>query len=272
MSAQLRETLQLVRAIEAGGPPLITTIHPEDEMLLYVLNQPELVPNPLAQYFKGGQLMLAKLREWLGMLDIELADVRQFLDFACGYGRFTRHLVRVIDPSCITVSDIYCKAVDFQCETFGVTGVYSHVSPEAVTFPVRYDIIFVASLFSHLPDHTFGRWLKKLYDALDEGGTLLFSTHGPSCLPEGVAMPDHGIIFHKLSESLTHSAEDYGTTYVTEDYVARVASEQTGQAIALRVERGLYRIQDVYAVRKPPADAAPEHNDLPAATGRTSRR
>ncbi|MGH8029020.1 MAG: class I SAM-dependent methyltransferase [Arenimonas sp.] len=249
-----QDTLALVKRLEGGGPRMVTAIHPEDEMFLYVLDHPERAPNPQTHYFSGGERMLTRLHDLLGKLDLKLADTRRFLEFACGYGRFTRHLVRVLPPSRITVSDLSHKAVDFQRATFGVKGVYSHLSPDDVKFADQFDLIFVASLFSHLPDAAFGAWVRRLYDALDEGGTLLFSTHGPSCLPADVAMPERGIIYHKASESRTHSADDYGTSYVTEEYVAQSVREHTGQDVALRVERGLFNIQDVYAVRKPRAD------------------
>ena len=253
MTVDLRDTLKVVRRIEAGGPKLITAIHPEDEMLLYVLDMAEKVENPQSHYFAGGERMLVRLRDLLDKLDLRLEDTGRFLEFACGYGRFTRHLVRVLDPSRVTVSDLYHQAVDFQVERFGVKGVYSALAPEDVHFPDRYDLIFVASLFSHLPDALFGIWIERLYDALDDGGTLLFSTHGPSCLPEDRVFPERGILYHKASESRSHSADDYGTSYVTPEYVATVVRERTGQDVALEVTRGLFNIQDVYAVRKPAA-------------------
>jgi SAM-dependent methyltransferase len=261
MTSDLRNTLEVVRRIEAGGPPLITAIHPEDEMFLYVLDRQDKLDNPQSHYFAGGERMLARLRDLLAQLDLKLEDTSRFLEFACGYGRFTRHLVRVLDPSRITVCDLYHQAVDFQRERFGVEGVYSELQPEDLVLPGKYDLIFVASLFSHLPDSHFGPWLEKLYDALEPGGTLLFSTHGPGCLPAGRVIPERGILYQQASESRTHSPDDYGTSYVTPRYVADIVRERTGQAVALEVERGLFKIQDVYAVRKPAAARSGSNGD-----------
>jgi SAM-dependent methyltransferase len=264
MTSDLRDTLKVVRRIEAGGPPLVTAIHPEDEMFLYVLDYAEKLDNPQSHYFAGGERMLNRLRDLLAQLGLTLEDTPRFLEFACGYGRFTRHLVRVLDPSRITVCDLYHQAVDFQRDKFGVEGVYSQLQPEDLELPGKYDLIFVASLFSHLPDALFGGWLERLYDALDDGGTLLFSTHGPSCLPADRVFPERGILYHKASESRTHSADDYGTSYVTPKYVADVVRERTGQDVALEVERGLFNIQDVYAVRKPVATHSGRHGGATA--------
>jgi SAM-dependent methyltransferase len=253
MTVDLRDTLQVVRRIEAGGPPLVTAIHPEDEMFLCVLDQDGRFDNPQSHYFTGGEHMLDRLRDLLAQLDLRLEDTARLLEFAGGHGHFTRHLVRVLDPSRITVCDLHPQAVDFQVDTFGVTGVHLAPAPEDVVFPDRYDLVFVASLFGHLPDPLFGRWLERLYDALADGGTLLFSTNGPGCLPDGLVFPERGIVFDKASESRNPPADDHGTAYVTPAYVAAVVRERTGQDVALEVARGLFSIQDVYAVRKPAA-------------------
>jgi SAM-dependent methyltransferase len=264
MTVDLRDTLETVRRIEDGGPPLATAIHPEDGMFQCVLDQDGTPDNPQSQYFAGGERMLAGLRDMLAQLDVELEDTPRLLEFACGHGHFTRHLVRVLDPSRITVCDLHHAAVDFQVDTFGVTGVYSPPAPEDLVFPERYDLVFAASLFGHLPDASFGRWLGRLYDALDDGGTLVFSTHGPGCLPGDQAFPEGGLVHQAASEGRTRPADDRGTTYVTPAFVADVVRERTGQDLALEVERGLFPTQDVYAVRKPAATPSRNHRDARA--------
>ena len=51
-----------------------------------------------------------------------LEKVAAFLDFASGYGRFTRFLVQHLPADRIWVSDIQADAVAFQEEQFGVHG------------------------------------------------------------------------------------------------------------------------------------------------------
>ena len=81
-----------------------------------------------------------------------LRAVPALLDFASGYGRLTRHLVLALDPVRVWVSDIKDKAVAFQRRRFGVHGFPSTAEPDDLAVTERFDLIFVGSLFSHLPE------------------------------------------------------------------------------------------------------------------------
>lgn len=262
MTSDLRDTLAVVRRIEAGGPRLVTAIDPADEAFLSVLDHADRIDNPQSHYFAVGERMLDRLRDLLAQLDLSLGDSRAFLEVACGHGRFTRHLVRVLDPGALTVCDRNAPAVDFLVERLGVAGVHAPHAPADLALPGTYDLVFAASFFGHLPEGEFADWLGRLYDALDDGGALLFSTHGPGCLPEGRALPEAGILHHESTRSGTHGPD--GTTFVTPQYVADVVRERTGQDLALVVERGLFNLQDVYAVRKPAATDPARHDGAAA--------
>lgn len=235
----------------AQMPELSSTIHPADEMYLFIANHPALRDNALERYFQSGQAMVVELETALAALGTQLGNVRRFLEFACGYGRFTRHLVRHLEPSRITVSDLYKEAVDFQKETFGVNGFYSELVPEQLVDRGEYDVIFVGSLFSHLPEAVWEPWIKRLYQLLAPRGALIFSTHGPTCLPKGAVMAESGFLFNRHSESSIHSVDDYGSTYVTPEYVRDAVRSATGQPVAWDKHKGLYSFQDLYAVQKP---------------------
>lgn len=175
-----------------------------------------------------------------------------FLDFASGYGAFERLLVQHLDPAQIYTSDIKPKAVDFQVEKFGVKGIYSTYTPEEFSVPVKFKFIFVASLFSHLPDDLFQRWLKKLWECTDEDGIFMFSVHDHSLYN---AQKD----FHYLEsseDSMMGNIEDsitkkesYGTSYVSEKYVSSqlaklgITTSQYG-----RYPRAFCGLQDIYVV------------------------
>jgi hypothetical protein len=77
--------------------------------------------------------------------------------------------------------------------------------------------VFVASLFTHLPDRTFGMWLAKL---VAPGGVLVFSVHDEAINRGGVPLHD-GFAFIPRSEVSAISVEDYGTNFTTADYVRR---------------------------------------------------
>jgi SAM-dependent methyltransferase len=232
-------------------PSVFDKIHEEDEMYLFFTTHPQHKDHPIQSYFESGEGMMHCLNEILLKAGTSFNQIDSFLEFACGYGRFTRHLIEKIDSKRVTVSDIYQKAVDFQKKAFGVRGFYSKTNPEELDIPGRYDVIFVASLFSHLPCKNWGRWINKLYSALNEGGLLIFSTHGTACMENADDIPEEGFLFLPISESNSLSCDEYGTTYVTNDFVASVVKRETGQDIEFMVEKFLWTYQDVYVVRRP---------------------
>jgi SAM-dependent methyltransferase len=183
-------------------------------------------------------------------------DQISLLDFASGYGRVTRFLLRDLPAEHVWVSDVYADGVRFQEERFGVHGIVSTVRPEDFVCAERFDAITVTSLFTHLPDQRFVDWLRVLLGLLRPGGVLLFSVHGEEVLSADSAVPESGILFQEMSESGSLDTSDYGSTWVTESYVraavARAADGLGAEKIAVhRLPRGLCNFQDLYVAVRP---------------------
>ena len=86
-----------------------------------------------------------------------------FLDFASGYGRVSRFISA--KDFVIYVSDIKTEANDFQKKYFG----FDSITIESVLdSKEKFDIIYVGSLFSHLPHSTFSLYLEKFFYFLKE--------------------------------------------------------------------------------------------------------
>jgi 2-polyprenyl-3-methyl-5-hydroxy-6-metoxy-1,4-benzoquinol methylase len=177
-----------------------TNVHPSDQMLTFVASVMGSDEIARGQYFRSGAQLMDIVRqvvEWkFGSLD----KVASFLDFASGYGRFTRFLVQHLPADRIWVSDIQADAVAFQEEQFGVHGFMSATNPADLGRAEKFDCIFVASLFSHLPERTFGPWLRKLFGMLKPDGLLMFSVHDESLLDPSYQMPEGGLFFREASE------------------------------------------------------------------------
>jgi len=60
--------------------------------------------------------------------------------------------------------------------------VSRHV-PEDLALGRTFDVVFALSFFSHVPEATFGRWLRALFAGVSEGGILIFTTHGLASQP-----------------------------------------------------------------------------------------
>jgi glycosyltransferase involved in cell wall biosynthesis/SAM-dependent methyltransferase len=238
------------------GATFVSDIHPNDAMYQFLVNHPD-IRDPAGEYFRSGESMLTTLDRILSDRNLEIRSVRSFLDFAAGYGRLTRFLARVLPADRITVSDIDKDAVDFCRERFGVGGFYSSEDPDDLTVKKTYDVIWVASLFSHLSLQVWKSWLKKLYGMLDDGGILIFSTHGCHCYlmldeltKKNAIRQDRGFYFIRKSEIDSLSRDIYGTTYVTEQFVNDFIGTQRIGKITGYYPNKLWEFQDIYVLQK----------------------
>ncbi|HEV2855362.1 MAG TPA: class I SAM-dependent methyltransferase [Thermoanaerobaculia bacterium] len=249
------ESSPLVDALLASlGMTIDRTIDTRDEMLAYLQSEdPEGDrERALFQYFRSGASIADSMSQ---ILRWRFGDPGRIgvLDFASGYGRVTRFLVREIPPGRLRVADVYEGGVRFQEERFGVRGTVATIRPEDFTSAGRFDAVLVTSLFTHLPEERFLSWLRVLLGLLAPGGMLVFSVHSPEVLPPGVEMPDSGFCFRETSESGSLDTRDYGSTWVTEAYVRSVLEAQ-GVSVH-RLERGLCDFQDLYiAIPEPGVD------------------
>ena len=231
-------------------------IHPADEMLEFAIAEAAGdLDAGLAAYFVSG-LEIAETIERIAAARFGgLARVGAMLDFGCGYGRITRFLVGSLPAERLWVCDLVGDAVEFQQHRFGVRGFRSAPRPEELAPPSAappFDLVYVGSLFTHLPPQRFSPWFDRLAGLLAPEGLLVMSVHDRELLPPQLSMPAAGICFRPHSESRTIDHAEYGSTWVTEDYVARVI--ETPRATSARswrwrrVPRGLCAYQDLYLV------------------------
>jgi SAM-dependent methyltransferase len=228
-------------------------IHEEDEMWrLFYYRGSQNLDQSLVMYFHSGWRIWETYRRILSTLFGELGEVGKILDFASGYGRVTRFIVHDLPPERVWIADIYARGVEFQRERFGVHGLISTADPADFQCEERFDAILVSSLFSHLPEATFLAWLRRLWGLLAPGGALVFSVHDEALLPRDHAgraeLAAHGLYFEEESESGSLSKAQYGTAWVTEDYVRRVLAQVAPEASVARYPRGFANLQDLYVV------------------------
>ena len=234
--------------------PVDRSIDAEDEMLLFARRMHEGDEDAaLAAYFRDGLSVVSAIRQLAAWHAGGLGKLGSMLDFASGYGRITRFLVRDLAPERLWVSDIYARAVEFQRATFGVHGLPSAPQPEDFRCPRRFDLIFVTSLFTHLPERTFRGWLGRLLELLEPRGLLVFSVHDESLLVGGEQVPAGGLRFEPSSESRSLDPEAYGSTWVSEAFVRRAVAALSPAATCMRLPRALGHYQDLYAVSTDPA-------------------
>ena len=183
------------------GSEFTPDIHPADDLYqalgLASGNRPE---GRHFYCYKSGYDAFRSLEHVLTSAGRSFSELGSVLELACGHGRVTGFLAREIPARQIWCSDILTGAVDFVTDTFGVRGINSARKPADLVFDRTFDLIFVASLFSHLPRRRFLGWLKALHKGLSPNGLLVFSTHGASRFPQ-IKMHRSGFTFVPLSES-----------------------------------------------------------------------
>lgn len=213
------------------------------------------VNRSVAQYFNVALQQHAAARQVLLRLYGEQATQLTVLDFACGWGRLLRFLIRTLPPGQIWASDVQHDAVDFVASEFGVQGINSEEDPEQFRPDREFDFIWVASLFSHLPEHRFRAWLAKLTSILSPRGVLAFSVHDECLLPPGKSLSESGICFLSTSEIEEFDNRAYGTSFVSQAFVERMLAETNGghPRVYRRLPRGLANEQDLYIVPRDPA-------------------
>lgn len=226
-------------------------IHPGDQMLLHSLRHHGDANAAFSQYYNVALQQYRAACEVMQLVLGSQSDTLRVLDFACGFGRLLRFLRHLMPRNGICASDIQREALGFVEERFGVAAVPSAFEPEAFRPEGRFDMIWVASLFSHLPPRLFRAWLARLLLLLDDDGVLCFTVHDACLLPDPKRMPDDGVLFFPSSENADLDTSVYGTTYVTETFV-REGVQQAGDGIfeCARVPRALAHEQDLYVVSR----------------------
>lgn len=231
---------------------IVSRIHSADEMFEQaVLEQGGDVDGGIAAYFSSGA-QIARSVERLFSEGKVSRSVRA-LDFGCGFGRVTRFLCAVFGRQQVWASDLIEKAVQFQRDELHCSSFASASNPSEVVWPEqRFDLIYVGSLFTHLPESTFGLWLEVLYARLAEGGMLLFSVHDESLKPEHVMMPGSGLAFVSQSEARDIEHEVYGSAWITAGFLQRkVGALDGGTGVVWhRYPRALCGYQDLVSVIK----------------------
>lgn len=244
--------------IEAARPALAfrrwmrvdCRIDPRDEIFRFVVTHPSSL-NPVRDYLSDGWRSLAELLTLLDRCGRRLSTVGSLLEYASGYGRLTRHLAPLL-PGRLWVADVMPGATDFAARCFGAIPAPAATDPAALVFPRRFEVVFVLSLFTHLPPARWGDWLRALDAAVEPGGLLIFSVHSEDCeRPPGADLNAEGVCYQAGSESSHLDTADYGTTYTTRAWVRAQVEAALGRPPLLQEGPWFWLAQDAVVVEKP---------------------
>jgi SAM-dependent methyltransferase len=247
-----------VADLSGHDPGFVSEIDPADEMFAYGLHSLHGSADAAAiLYFATGRSIADAVGAALAWR-FGSSGPESLLDFAAGFGRATRFLVRRHSGARVSVSEVDPAALAFQERTFRVSGIPSTGDPDGFRPESPFDAICASSFFSHLPEATFEPWLSRLWSFVRPGGLLVFSTHGPSLHPDPADW-SRGIVFRAESETRRLDSGAYGTSWVLPDFVASAVRRACGaDGTCHAVPFGLGGHQDLYVVARGPGQPASE--------------
>jgi 2-polyprenyl-3-methyl-5-hydroxy-6-metoxy-1,4-benzoquinol methylase len=230
---------------------LVSQLHRDDKMLHHCLDHFENINFSLSHYLAVATQQYRAVEKIKNCLFANTKKTLRLLDFACGYGRLQRLMCLQAPPECLWASDINNTALDYVVNTFGVTRIASSANPENFITTEKFEVIWVASLFSHLPQHLCEAWLERLSQYLTPDGILCFSVHDERLLPDTCSLPSSGFYYLAQSEDTTLDTSIYGTAYVSEQYIADAVKKLSAANFDYhRIAKGLAYEQDLYIVAR----------------------
>lgn len=256
---KMRGYLEDYLARNGVEPTLFATPLPGDDEMFFKAVLPNYAFDTGIAAFKFAESTVRHyfaLEQIAGQVFGGVEKLDSILDFASGYGRLTRVLLQKLPREKIWVSDIYADAMAWQRKAFGVNTVVSATDPTHFTHDRQHDIIFVGSLFSHLPAPTFRAWLRTLAQRLSPRGVLAFSVHDAGIIPPGAAADPSGLTYLRFSESGSLDLDSYGMSYVTEAFVGQEIASTPGVTAWKRFPKALYENQDLYVTARDAAAIA----------------
>jgi SAM-dependent methyltransferase len=164
------------------------------EKLKYIGINPELADDDAMfdgrdeHYLEVGQSASRAIRRALRGAPVP----QRILDLPCGHGRVTRVLRAMYPDASITVCDIDQSGVDFTAKHFNARGIYSQADFRALALAETYDLIWVGSLITHLPEQDTRRFFDFAARHLAPEGTLVITSHG-SFVAERLLVWNYGL-------------------------------------------------------------------------------
>ncbi|MEO0006671.1 MAG: hypothetical protein RJA20_867 [Bacteroidota bacterium] len=255
---EISEELLAHARSEAAVLGVNAALHEKDYILRFLLENPAFTnqDSALSYYFQDARKSAKQLSRLVSD-ELGLFGEHGFsmLEFASGYGCVTRHLPAVMSSWQIVSSDIHVEANAFNAENFGVEVLQSTTSPDDFPRHRKFRLVFALSFFSHMPPDTWSRWLRTLWECVDDAGFLAFTTHGIDSRHHfnNPAIPDSGIWYWAASEQGDLSTSDYGQTIVTIPFVMQQIGKYLPEAYPRIIRPGYWwGHQDLYVIGRLP--------------------
>lgn len=199
----------------------------------------------------------------LGLVSANAGTPLEILDFACGFGRVARHLRAGFPDARITFTDAMESATAFCAETFGGESLPIRKDFAGYSPARKFDLIWVGSLFTHLPEGKSAELIGLLLQNLSGGGVIVFTSHGrfvqerrnSGKWPYNIDAGQYDRMIQDKENSGYGfvgygDSEAYGISLVSLGWWERTINSVAKSEVVLLRERGWDRHQDVIAIKK----------------------
>ncbi len=198
---------------------------------------------------------------------IALGDMRQIgsiLDFGSGAGRVTRWLHAAYPEAGLSATDIRAGDLAFCRTEFGASTWVSGTSIDELSAPQDFDLIWVGSVITHLPEALSIKLIEKLLSFLLPNGILVFSVHGRFAHSNGPKAQNYGVDDRWAEVERGYCGQDgygyadypfqtaYGISLAKPSWTTRLIEAMPGVRLLLLSERAWDGHHDVIAIQNTP--------------------
>lgn len=185
-------------------------------------------------YRRGAVEFVETLKRSVEEAGQDWRNVKSCLEIGCGYGRVIRELSRALPPEAISVCDVIDEGAQFTAKEFGVKRV-EVIDRLGKDHDRRYDLVYLLSVYTHLPRDVIVRSLKKVSDLLADRGVLVFTIHGRISANKCEIYNQYWLNKNELISSLNRDGfyyrrypyyyDDYGLIWIEGEEVKNIVAE-----------------------------------------------
>lgn len=188
---------------------------------------------------------------------ISLKKLDKVLDWGCGCGRLTPHLLHCLPDTTVHGADIDPDGVRWAASKYSEAKIIRcDTSPPLPHEDDTFDLVLAGSVFTHLTKDYQKSWLKEMNRILKPGGLLIATTHGDFAVRYTYQNQNLKKVFgeefsdakrDRILDSIAPS-DYYRATFQSRDYTYREWGKHFN--ILNFIEAGYANFQDVYVMQK----------------------
>ncbi|MFH2001710.1 MAG: class I SAM-dependent methyltransferase [Planctomycetota bacterium] len=188
---------------------------------------------------------------------VDFNEVKTFLDWGCGPGRLTKHIIDLLPHTHVYGTDIDKEAVEWAGNNLKGRFQSCKQDPPLDYPDDLFNMVIAISVFTHLTQRHQRLWLEEMQRIIKPGGILVATTHGPFAgrwvfprVGEFDKVFKKGFFDGLADDAMGEIASSgyYRTTF--QDYTYTRKAWGRYFEIIDYIEGGMDNFQDIYILRK----------------------